>query len=355
MAASGATGQAVTIEYIGFGREADISENGMVVYEGRFGGSPAVFRFRDAVGSEMIASGNWSGISRTRINSAGQVAFGIGDGEAFRYSDGVGLENLNTLGAVYAGIQDINEAGDVVGQLRLEGHGFGTAYRFTDREGMAVLGFADPGWNSGAMSINDTGQIAGFIESHGSMPIRYSDAEGWIELGSLGGSAIATRINNRGDVIGWAEPDNGGAHVFLYTDENGFTDLDPGFAFKWPADINDQRWIVATEYGPDSGPKLWTPDTGWLDLNDLLPPGTDAELREVWAINNANQVVVNGQIDGQWGIYRMTIHSIPSAPTTAVAGLAGIVAITDRRRRHSGSRNLSTTPLFAHEARASSK
>lgn len=322
---------AVTLEFIGpGGREADISENGQVVYKGWRDEHPAVFRYRDGGGSELIGSGDWGWIGRVRINSAGQVAFGT-DRDAYRYTDGMGLENLNTMGADAAGIWDMNESGEVVGQALLAGWGNGAAYRFTDAGGMALLDYADPSRNSGAMSINGAGQVAGFIETRGSMPIRYADDEGWFELGTLGGDAIATRINNRGDVIGWAEPPDAGSHVFLYTDEAGFLDLDTGFANKWPADINNQRWIIANDYGQDDGPKLWTPETGWIGLRSLLPDGADAELTEAWGINDASQIVGNGRIGEDWGVYRLTIHSIPEAPTVAGLVWLGLGALRPRR------------------------
>ena len=103
------------------------------------------------------------------INNAGQVVgageTSTGETHAFRYTDGVGMEDIGVLpGGTYAEAYGINELGQVVGAsaTSTEGH----AFLWTEENGMVDLNDLlppDSGWDylEDAWGINDAGWIVG--------------------------------------------------------------------------------------------------------------------------------------------------------------------------------------------------
>ncbi|MBN4052591.1 DUF3466 family protein [bacterium AH-315-K20] len=329
------SGQAVTLELIGSGgRASDLAESGMVTYERWENDKWSIYRYEDGVGHTAIDPGDWWLLGRKRINSAGQIAFSAnnrGEGATtMRYTDGVGLVDLNTIGADSVLMMEMNEAGDVVGQM-YSSHAGSVAFLYTDSGGLREAGFVRDAWiTSIASSINDNGQIAGsYQDATGAHAIRYSDAEGTTLLGSFGGrNTVATAMNSNGDVVGWSDTPGDAYRAFLYTDESGLIDLDLGTGNREPVDINDNQWIVAYGY---EGPWLWTPETSWLTLESLLPDGADARLVDITSINNAGQIVGMGRVGDSWGTFRLTINSVPGPGSVWVMAGAGGLCLCRRR------------------------
>ena len=159
-----------------------------------FGGSPAqsfAGGINDAgqvVGNAEDSTGHWHGFRFTDgqplldlgvlgpnavrdINQLGQVVGA--SGYAFRYTDGVGIENLAPQYALGSSGDAINDAGDVVGSIG-QSDGGTHASRYTDQDGMIDLNdFIDPssGWVlTGATGINNSGQIVGVGTFNGQSP-----------------------------------------------------------------------------------------------------------------------------------------------------------------------------------------
>ncbi len=99
--------------------------------------------------------------------------------------------------------------------------------------------------NDWTVQINNRGDVAGNSQDvsksfqrvqHG---YRYSNSQGLVDLGTLGGeTSLAVSINNNGDVIGTSDTSAGDFHVFLYSDSyGGMTDLSaavPGASLTAP-------------------------------------------------------------------------------------------------------------------------
>jgi len=68
-----------------------------------------------------------------------------------------------------------------------------------------------------------------------------------VDLGTFGGrSALASAINDRGQVVGEVLFESGQGHAFLWTKEDGMTDLGAvaGWLRSRPADINEHGQVV---------------------------------------------------------------------------------------------------------------
>ncbi len=318
--ASSLSAQVVTLEFIAQGNmwQADISETGSVVYERSEGNLTRLFRYTDSIGEERLDIGEREDVSWAKINSAGQVIFrGTDENQpaALRYSDGRGVEVLGPPNTRPSTALAINDAGQVTGSAYLNAASSGV-YRYTDGTGMEFIDLgAERYVTARGRAINNSGMVAGSAEPHSGrdqVAFRYSDAEGVEFLGDLGGSMWVNGMNNQGDVVGFGElPDGLSSRFYLYTDDEGLTDIG-GDGYRWQVfDINDDQWIVGMDFGNIEA-LLWTPSEGWLRLGSLLPPGLNADLYTAMGINNAGQIVGNGIINGEFGVYRITIHSIPT-------------------------------------------
>jgi probable HAF family extracellular repeat protein len=268
--------------------------------------------------------------SAQAINASGQVAgysstAFVGNGSsvshAFLYSGGV-MRDLgsSTQPSVAVGI---NASGEVVGSMTWSGqvnHGF----LYSD----GVM--HDFGPNTYASAINDAGDVVGvgstghaFLYSGGLMR----------DLGALqpGGSSWAIAINAKGQITGFASPPNSpnlSYSVFLYA--NGvMTNLGgPNNISSVPHGINNSTQIVGQVNdisGGASGAFLYTPSSGFLDLNSLLPPTSGWQLLRADAINDAGQIVGWGKYMGQYASFLLTINTAggPPVTTATISGPTG--------------------------------
>ncbi|MFQ5640416.1 MAG: N-acetylmuramoyl-L-alanine amidase [bacterium] len=171
---------------------------------------------------------------------------------AFRYTEGVGLEDLGSLGAVSTA-EAINDLGWVVGSST------GQAFLYTDEDGMKGLGWLGSGAVSKATGINNSGQICGYSNTVSSQLggwrrafLTTREAPAMQDLGVLSPftRSEATAINAYGHVVGSSYDPGGDVHAFRYTASEGILDLndliDPslGWELKWAHDINDAGQIV---------------------------------------------------------------------------------------------------------------
>jgi probable HAF family extracellular repeat protein len=124
------------------------------------------FRFTD--GQPLLDLGALGPNAVRGLNNAGQVVGVLG--YAFRYTDGIGIENLAPQLTFGSGGNSINDAGDVAGYV-VQGNGIHHAARYTDQDGMVDLNdFIDPssGWVlTDALDINNSGQIVGIGSFNG--------------------------------------------------------------------------------------------------------------------------------------------------------------------------------------------
>ncbi len=248
-------------------RAHDISESGVVVgsRQGPHGKYYPVAWKHGAIielcGGEGYARG---------VNNRGQI---VGHSDSTNnggciWEDG---EITGLAGGNWAGAFGINEAGRIVGQ---EG---GQAVLW-EKNTIRYLGIL-PGYDSSAAGdINNSGAIVGCsmrLEEDPRDPFPYPEhffrASLWeddvlTDLGTLGGeNSSAGAINNRGQVVGWADNADGDRRAFIWDGHNGM-----------------------------------------LDLNDLLEDGSDWTLFEASDINDSGQIVGTGYLDGQKRAFLMT-------------------------------------------------
>ncbi len=183
---------------------------------------------------------------------------------------------------------------------------------------------------SQGLAINKSGQVAGYSTTRsGEMrPFFWDPSAGMVDLGSLGGhgggycglecwqesvGARALDINENGEVIGISTTAKGEVHAFLWSDQDGMIDLGSlGGGFSMASDLNESGQI--TGYSSDSAGRFhaffWTREGGMIDLSQ-------PDHLESWgaALNDLGQVV--GSVDGHaflWtaeaGMQRLTSDSV---------------------------------------------
>lgn len=213
---------------------------------------------------------------------------------AARWSPGNRPLDLGTLGGGQSAATAINENGLVVGwsqapaapALRLP-------FRWSPETGMRPLGtFAST--EAAARDINGAGQIAGVAPLRQGGPDRaflWSAGGGLVDLtaGTVQPSG-ATRINDKGMLIGYISNPPGFGIGFVWTRNSGAMHIGRlGVNRSSADDINCHGHVVG---GLDGRAYLWTAGTGIVDLNTRVrnaPPGL--VLRRAYAINSDGAIV----------------------------------------------------------------
>lgn len=295
----------------------------------------------------------------TGINNLGQVSGVYGPNQfgqsGFVYAGG----GITDLGGGNTTVFGINNAGQVAG------YEFDSAFRYTPGVGAVSLG-GFGGMSSYAYGINEQGQVAGTAELPNGLEraFRYTEGAGLQELGSLfGGYSQGSDINNHGWVTGRSDGDN----VFLYRDGPGMTYLGPGFGRaindnglvvgrnnslatmyrdgqtlylgdlggnqSEARDINSLDMVVGTSINGDNRFRafLWTEAGGMMDLNSLIGTNSGWTLVQAFGINDAGQIVGEGNFNGR--NYAVLLNPVPEPSTWALLLLGTGTLYFLRRRR----------------------
>jgi len=164
-----------------------------------------------------------------------------------------------------------------------------------------------------AWGINQKGQAVGSsgLCSNTSLPpqnpagahaVMWDSDGSAIDLGNLGGPSnagvynVATSINNRGEVVGFAQLPDGTQDGFLWTKDTGMQDLGgfPGaIATGAPCcnTINDSGQVVGFSLDANFNSRaiIWQDKTP-VDLNTLIPADSPWYLQTAESINNAGKI-----------------------------------------------------------------
>ncbi len=199
----------------------------------------------------------------------------------------------------------VNDHGQVVGYSVVFRQGLQSAFLWEDGV-MTDIGLAnETAFNSRAFDINNAGQVVGDIVT-GSADLVGSQAFLWQEgafsyLPHPDGytSSTALAINEAGQVVGWSG-DGPNTTAVLWSSE-GVTAIGglPGDESSQALDINDLGQVVGR-----SGASGQTRAVIWrsgvaVDLNSVLPAGTEWILTEASEVDNRGAIVGSGLNRGE--------------------------------------------------------
>jgi len=309
----------------------DINNAGQVAgWANTASGALHAFRWQNGVMTDLGVAGIDSVFSAGEglaMNNAGVVAGWVGHvlPQSFVWENGVLVDFAKLLpansGWSYLHIQDVNNAGEIVGSGAFNGGETAFLYRDTDGDGKFATG---PGQiislgtvgglpYSVAYSVNDLGQVVGQSYSSGdSRPFLWTPSapnamSGTMkDLGTLGTlkrdpGGAASSVNNAGDVVGGAS----------------YSTTTTAHAVIWPGgtQILDLNTLVP------SGTPVLTPandisNDGWIDMNDshfLLIPGTV----NVPLVSISDATVTEGDVGTTPAVFTVTL-SKPSSNVVTV-------------------------------------
>ncbi len=346
-----------------------------VVVSGRPASAAAAYSA--SVVSHLATVANAYGGNAARTSIAGATFNGSGV-RAVVYSPG----NVRDLGAfpgfAHSHGRDVNGAGQAVGFLSSQLHGFNISDRAFVHTGgtLTQLPMLSGVGHTHAYGINDAGTVVG-ISAY--KPFSYtigSNALTQLPTPPTGdGSGGARGINTAGDIVGWAgvatmrRPalwKNGtgsllalpagaaSGEAMIVTDDdiilgqasyagstratrydaNGAaTDLGTlGGSYSEPTDASAAGQIVGWSYlaGPTFQQAAFLYENGqMLDLNALLPDGSGWVLQRAYTIDDAGEIVGVGTFDGTRSGFRLT----PVPEPTGVVLIGAMVATGLARRR----------------------
>ncbi len=217
--------------------------------------------------------------------------------DAVAYRD---IIDLGMQGEFKSGAYSINDNGQIVGFM-IDSIGNNAQATLFNSTGEAVVSLSGNGYSNGAVSINNSTEIVGFAETSSSD--RYAcffDPTGNgnnVNLGTLGGiRSGADSINNSGQIVGWADNSFGYPRATIFDRTGSGENIDLGLLGgdrSRAHSINDNGQIVgsATEIIGDedhSRATLFDPTGNGSNIN-LGTLGGDQS--GAFSINNSGQIV----------------------------------------------------------------
>jgi probable HAF family extracellular repeat protein len=283
---------------------------------------PAIYERQSGQTTTLGSLGSTSGFTgvATAINNSG-TAVGIsylssGVRHGFVYRNGT-MSDLGSLGG-YSGALAINSAGAAVGFSSDSPNGFERAVLWANN---SILDISN-GFESQARGINDFGQVVGetLTLTGNNEAFRWSDGTSQ-NLGTLapGRNSEAFSINNQGDIVGTAEAIT-------------------GFTLR----TNPITGVITIITNFQNHAFLYS-NGSMTDLNSLISTNSGWELYYAFGINNSEQIVGWGSMDGGEHIRSFILQvPEPSVPALCIL-LASAFAL--RTRSYRGKRLLEPITL----------
>ncbi len=228
------------------------------------------------------------------------------DNRGFVYENGVWtiLPPVVDVPGARSSAAAINNAGNVVGQRSLTGElNPQNAYIWSPDKGFTDLGVMKGGVSQ-ATGITERGNVVGStggLASPGQEAFRWQDGEltllGYIPQG-ISSWAIAASSHGKIAGGGLMDPDKSDLPSQPAFWENGRWQLLgvlPGCDIGGSRDVNDQGMVVGSCTEPDNTKRAFVWVMGRMfDLNDLVPKALDISLQRAKGINDAGQIVTDG-------------------------------------------------------------
>lgn len=262
---------------------------------------PRAFRWSRANGMENLgAFTSYLSSFGNTLNDAGLIT-GTSDTpdnrrQAFVWTRGGGLIDIDTLGSDYSEGIAVGARGEVAGSRLDPVSGLYRAFFWTRAGGMRDLGTAG-GIESFVMAMSPNAQVAALVNrADGTQRAAYwTRAGGLRQLGTLGGpSSRVLELNNKGQLVGLADDATQTSRAFLWSARTGMLDLNrrlrhapPGLVLDAALAINDSGAIVASS---NAGLVLLKPGrgnsdghaVGPIEAPELVGVGTLVEASVAW-------------------------------------------------------------------------
>lgn len=203
-------------------RAIDVNDAGVIAGDGGFD-SGVAWRWENGEYELLDTLNGDPRAYASGINAAGHV-LGTSQGVSFTDPRSVFLDVAGvSLSILVDGTSGyLNDLDQITGTAT---PGFTTieAFRYTPGVGIELLGPLRGKTFTRGTSINGLGHVVGYAtqaNGNASVPFLYTDAAGMVEIGDFGGSASASSINDRGEVVGSFSP-SGGARAWVWSEEQG--------------------------------------------------------------------------------------------------------------------------------------
>lgn len=202
---------------------------------------------------DFSPSDYWS--ESTDVSADGNIVVGRSymTGQAFRWENGV-MENLSTDEVHFLEAWGISYDGSVIaGNGIIDGVQQGVIWR----TGENIIGTGSPvGGTTSILNLSANGNYAVgdvYISGISNSAMRWSEEEGALEIGTLGGfTAQGLGVSNDGVVVGFSQAfEDPEYYAFIFTEENGMQNLQEVLQNNYGLDLTGWKLSVATAITSD--------------------------------------------------------------------------------------------------------
>lgn len=275
-------------------RALDINESGAVVGQGKLAsGLEHPFLWSRETGMVDLGPALQTHTRALQVNNAGRVLCETFNARVFRgylWNLESGLTDLGAFSPKHPFTVPaaLSERGHVAGGSR-DDSGMLRAFLWTPDEGMLDLG--TPDWSE-ALALNEFDQVVGYA---GAQAFVWDRVHGLSLISPPGSNlSVATDVNNRGQVVGYADFGGGFPQAFIWSRESGAVPLGavgPEYPISFALSVDEQghvlgRSVTVPREGVSEEVRLfrWTPETGIQDLGPLAD-------QDQLAVNALGQIV----------------------------------------------------------------
>ncbi|HUT30077.1 MAG TPA: hypothetical protein VMX13_09820 [Sedimentisphaerales bacterium] len=296
-----------------------------------YGGSRA-FVYDDVNGFNEIDK-RCSGLQALDINNRAQV---VGSDEIspvlpacrlFIWDPESGTTDIISEGGTITGLAniEINNKGRIVGTIEKPDPSLCEAFIWDKEKGFTLLGTLG-GKQSVAYSINDKGQVAGCSETDEGYrrAFIWDDVNGMTDLGTLGGkTSAAFAVNNRSQVLGHSSDSKGNCYMVIWDEKNSVRPIKKidNISLDWRIALNDNgqligayqkrtwswsvgKWFLKKRRQTRPCPFIWSEQHGCVDLDNIFAADPQWKSFGIVDINNKGQILGCGErINGEYHIF----------------------------------------------------